>query len=323
MASGSTMTMINNKSLPRNCKPCKITSSRQINTLAGTYTSSEVVVMRNLRLPEFNKSRNVDQQKALVFQSETCKYDVILGADFLTKTGIDVKYSTGTIEWFDNELPLRNPHLLEAKDFEAMAHMVEIQQEEEFFGMDWYDPTCYAVEILDAKYEKIDVDEVITHLTHLNSQQKEDLKQVLQEHTKLFDGTLGVYPHRKFHIDLVPEAVAKHARPYPVPVIHLAAFKKELLHLVEIGVLSPQGASEWASPTFITPKKDGRVRWVSDLRELNKVVRRKQYPLPIIMDILRRRKGYKLFTKLDISMQYYTLSLMRSQKIFGLLQHPL
>jgi hypothetical protein len=53
--------------------------------------------MRNLRLPEFNKNRNVNQQKALVFQSETCKYDIILGADFLTKTGIDVKYSTGTM----------------------------------------------------------------------------------------------------------------------------------------------------------------------------------------------------------------------------------
>jgi hypothetical protein len=101
--SESTTTMINKKCLPRNCKPCKIASSRQINTLAGTYTSSEVVIMCNLRLPEFDKSHNVDQQKALVFQSETCKYDVILGADFLTKTGIDVKYSTGTIEWFDNE----------------------------------------------------------------------------------------------------------------------------------------------------------------------------------------------------------------------------
>ena len=81
-----------------------------------------------------------------------------------------------------------------------------------------------------------------------------------------------VYPHRKFHIDLIPGAKAKHARPYPVPVIHLEAFKKELLRLVDIGVLSAQGASEWASPTFIIPKKDGRVRWVGDLRELNKVV---------------------------------------------------
>ena len=77
--SGSTATMINRKCLPRNCKPCEITSSRQINTLAGTYTSTEVVIMRNLRIPEFDKNRNVDQQKALVFQSETCKYDVIFG----------------------------------------------------------------------------------------------------------------------------------------------------------------------------------------------------------------------------------------------------
>jgi hypothetical protein len=106
--------------------------------------------MRNLRLPEFNKNRNVNQQKALVFQSETCKYNVIFGADFLTKTGIDVKYSTGTMEWFNTELPLRNPHLLQDKDFEAMAEIVEIQQEEALFGMDWYNPTCYAVEILDA-----------------------------------------------------------------------------------------------------------------------------------------------------------------------------
>jgi len=130
-------------------------------------------------------------------------------------------------------------------------------------------------------------DDNVQQLDHLTPQQKKDLKEVLNTYTKLFNGTLGVYPHGKSHINLAYGAVPKHARPYPVPVIHLDVFKKELLHLVEIGVLSPQGANEWASPTFITPKKDGRVHWVSDLRELNKVVRRKLYPLPIIQDILR------------------------------------
>ncbi len=125
-----------------------------------------------------------------------------------------------------------------------MAEIIEVQQEEALFGMDWYNPTCSAVEILDVKYEKVEVDEVINQLNHLNIEQKEDLRKILMEHTKLFDGTLGVYPHRKFHIDLVPRAIAKHARPYPVHVIHLNAFKKELLHLVKIGVLSLQGRSE-------------------------------------------------------------------------------
>ncbi len=80
--SGSTTKIKNKKCLPRHCKPCKISSNRILNTLAGTYTSTEAVNMHNLRLPEFDKNRNVNQQKALVFQSETCKYDVILGAYF-------------------------------------------------------------------------------------------------------------------------------------------------------------------------------------------------------------------------------------------------
>ncbi len=109
--SGSTITLINKRCLPRKCQPCKKSQSRMVNTLAGTYKSSAMVVMHNLRFPELDKNRNIEQHKALIFESDHCKYDVILGADLLTKTGIDVKYSTSTIEWFENELPLRDPHL--------------------------------------------------------------------------------------------------------------------------------------------------------------------------------------------------------------------
>ena len=56
-------------------------------------------------------------------------------------------------------------------------------------------------------------------------------------------------------IELDPGATPVYRRPYPVPQVHLATFKKELNHLVDIGVLSPVNDTEWGLPTFITPKK--------------------------------------------------------------------
>ena len=117
-----------------------------------------------------------------------------------------------------------------------------------------------------------------------------------------------MYPH-KVHIEIEPDAKPVHAGPYLVPHIHLSTYKQELNHLVHLGILIPQQESESASPSFIIPKKDGKVHWISDLRQLNKVIKRKKYPLPIITDILQKRYGYKFFTKLDISMQYYTFEL--------------
>jgi hypothetical protein len=232
---------------------------------------------------------------------------MILGSDFLAQVKIDISYKNKCVSWFGNTIPLRNKRDLTRQDFDDLVECFESQIGEDDLGDDWME--SYVTRILDAKYEKLDLDAFIATQTHLDKVQKDNLKSILRKHEKLFDGTLGVYPHKKVHIELHEGAKPVHARAYPVPRVHLDAFKKELLHLCEIGVLEPTGLSERASPTFITPKKDGRVRWVNDLRALNKVVRRRQYPLPNINDILKRRSGYSFFTKLDISMQYYTFEL--------------
>ena len=58
--------------------------------------------------------------------------------------------------------------------------------------------------------------------------------------------------------------------------------------LVAIGVLKKINSSEWATPSFIIPKKDGRVRFISDFGRLNKQIKRKPYPLPHIKDMLNK-----------------------------------
>jgi hypothetical protein len=41
------------------------------------------------------------------------------------------------------------------------------------------------------------------------------------------------------------------------------------MRLVDIGVLTPVQQSEWGTPVFIIPKKDGTVRFITDYGKVN------------------------------------------------------
>eukprot|EP00957_Ditylum_brightwellii_P143126 10905577-Ditylum_brightwellii.AAC.1 len=148
-----------------------------------------------------------------------------------------------------------------------------IQLKDELFSKDWLH--SHATKILSAKDEFINVIGVVNRQDHLTQIQKNALLSVLPKHQQMFDDTLGRYPHKKCHININPEAKSVYSRPYSIPHIYLSTFKGELEHLVKFGVLALQNESEWASPTFIISKKDGRIQWISDLRQLNIVVKHK------------------------------------------------
>jgi hypothetical protein len=125
----------------------------------------------------------------------------------------------------------------------------------------------------------------------------------------LFDGTLGKWTGEPYHIELKPSAIPYHARPYPVPRIHEQTLRKEVDRLCRLGVLTRINHPEWGAPTFIIPKKDSSVRFISDFRELNKCIKRKPYPIPLIQDILLKLEGFKYATSLDLNMGYYHIKL--------------
>ncbi|KAL7450185.1 hypothetical protein ACHAWC_004846 [Mediolabrus comicus] len=249
--SGTTKTMIHRRVLPKDIQTKKLSTAKPVSTLAGKVTVTEKVTLRQVKLPEFDKNRTIDECKALVFDSP-CQYDVLIGADLLKKLGAILDYENGTVEWLGNTIPMRNPHLISTDEYNHMLDSFFLQEEEEILEyeayMDHYISSgydhSYAAEILDAKYEQVDIDEVVRGQTHLDETQKQELKELLNEYTKLFDGTLGVYPHKEVHIDVDPDAKPVHARAYPVPKIHEAAFKKELFHLVKLGMQKPTNLGE-------------------------------------------------------------------------------
>ena len=110
-------------------------------------------------------------------------------------------------------------------------------------------------------------------------------------------------------LSLKKDAKPYHGRPYPIPHSQLAVFKKEVERLVKLGVLERQPKSEWASPTFIIPKKNKTVRFLSDFREVNKRIICTPFPIPKISSVLQEMEGFTYASALDLNMGYYTIRL--------------
>ena len=120
---------------------------------------------------------------------------------------------------------------------------------------------------------------------------------------------MGKWEGEPYHIDLRDNVTPFHAKPFSIPKMYEHTLKMEVERLVKLGVLRKVNNSEWAAPTFIIPKKDGSVRFISDFRELNKGIKRKPYPIPKIQDLLLKIEGFKYATSLDLNMGYYHIEL--------------
>jgi hypothetical protein len=79
--------------------------------------------------------------------------------------------------------------------------------------------------------------------------------------------------------------------------------------LCKLGVLERQHYSEWASPSFVIPKKNNTVCLLRDFGEVNKRLIRKPFPTPKMSTVLQELEGFTFATALDLNMGYYTIRL--------------
>ncbi len=68
-----------------------------------------------------------------MFDNDNVKYDIILGTNFLSKTGIKLNYSEGNMEWFDCSISLCPRGGLNLNNFNTMEDIFHIQVEDKLF----------------------------------------------------------------------------------------------------------------------------------------------------------------------------------------------
>lgn len=68
------------------------------------------------------------------------------------------------------------------------------------------------------------------------------------------------------------------------------------------GVIVVPSQSDWCSPVILIKKPDdGTFRFCVDYRNLNKVVIKDEFPLPLIPDfLLEKLRGYRYFSSCDL-----------------------
>ncbi len=219
--------------------------------------------------------------------------------------GLDILFSEEKMVWDNASVSMQHSSFL---DEDRWVDLLENEL------MQSHDPITTDAEriqqIIDAKYSKADLDQLVKELTHLKPVEREMLLKLLLKFEHLFDGSLGTWNTEPVDLHLKdPNAPPFHARPYPVPQSEERKLREEVKRLVEKGVLRRINRSEWASPMFTILKPDGTLRSLADLREINKRIRRTPYPLPRITEILQKLEGFLFATSLDLNMGYYHILL--------------
>ena len=97
--------------IKKSCFPFGVETTKgtpkKTTTTNGTFSSSESVMLSQVKFPELSNN-NIGDIKTDVFDSPTCRYDLIKGRDVLERMGIILDFNKHQMTWTNKIIPMRS-----------------------------------------------------------------------------------------------------------------------------------------------------------------------------------------------------------------------
>ncbi|KAH8405575.1 hypothetical protein KR215_003217 [Drosophila sulfurigaster] len=118
-------------------------------------------------------------------------------------------------------------------------------------------------------------------------------------------------------LKIVPDANIMPFRQAPsrIAVSEAEAVKHQINEWLDTGVIR-QSTSNFASRLVVVKKKDGSNRICVDYRQLNKMVLKDCFPVPVIDDVLEKLQKAKFFTVMDLENGFFHVPVEENSKKF-------
>lgn len=150
-----------------------------------------------------------------------------------------------------------------------------------------------------------------------NEQEVSRLKRMLQENSSIFEDR----PQGSTAVDLMEQAIelidsnVKPVKQYAYRTNPETGRKQKefIQEMLEAGVIYPSHSS-WASPVLCVPKANGELRFCTDFRKVNKLIKSDVFPLPRIDDLLDKMSGCRYFSTLDLKSAFWQIPIEKKSR---------
>ena len=153
---------------------------------------------------------------------------------------INLNFGEQEIQWFDSKLPFHPRNHWKQSEFinafleEEPIRVQALQTNQDAFKYEFENDSKVP---LPSKFEKMDTNIMVDSFTHLDSNQRSDLKKILNSHPDLFSGKIGNYTSREFHFNIDHNAKSSFKSHYPCALKIQPILKDELDRLEEIKII--------------------------------------------------------------------------------------